>query len=147
MGGKPRARNLFPRLLKELDACDPARAWIGRKGFRGALRKCERGDWMLWLFLRLNHNPKQKASFFNRLNKKLRRRAGDYYIYSVGDLCVWAGLECVNPVEASLSDENRARLKKAADAIREAIDPDMLDSLQNKVTAKENRYWLAERRR
>jgi hypothetical protein len=35
--------------LIELDACKPAREWVGDMDFATAWETCERGDWMLWL--------------------------------------------------------------------------------------------------
>ena len=41
------------RLLKILNACTEARAWVGRHTLQWAWEHCERGDWMEWLADRL----------------------------------------------------------------------------------------------
>jgi hypothetical protein len=38
----------FAEYLQKAGACREARAWVGRKDFPTAWRKCKRGDWMLW---------------------------------------------------------------------------------------------------
>jgi hypothetical protein len=43
-------------ILKELDACEEAIKWCAENKFKTieeAWEKCERGDWMLWLYRRL----------------------------------------------------------------------------------------------
>jgi hypothetical protein len=43
-------------ILKELDACEEAIKWCAENKFKTieeAWEKCERGDWMLWLYKRL----------------------------------------------------------------------------------------------
>jgi len=46
---------LRKRLL-DMDACDPAVAWVGDKDLDTAWRECQRGDWMLWLWGRCEHD-------------------------------------------------------------------------------------------
>ena len=46
---------LRKRLL-DMDACDPAVAWVGDKDLDTAWRECHRGDWMLWLWGRCEHD-------------------------------------------------------------------------------------------
>jgi hypothetical protein len=43
----------FKEQLIELDACKGALEWAGDKTFEDVWKTCERGDWMLWLFHRM----------------------------------------------------------------------------------------------
>ena len=40
--------------LAELDACSPARDWVGDKTLAEAWQTCQRGDWLLWLAAKAN---------------------------------------------------------------------------------------------
>ena len=44
-------------LLKSLDACGPARDWVGDKSSTEAWETCERADWMLWLLAMMADKP------------------------------------------------------------------------------------------
>lgn len=43
----------FKDKLIELNACKSAITWVGDKTLTEAWEKCERGDWMLWLYSKL----------------------------------------------------------------------------------------------
>ena len=40
-------------LLKELNACNPAREWAKNKSVEEIIQQCDRGDWLLWLALEM----------------------------------------------------------------------------------------------
>ena len=50
--------NSTRNLLFNLNACNEATQWLGRKSARTAWRTCERGDWMLWLAVRVDIDRK-----------------------------------------------------------------------------------------
>ena len=43
----------FKEQLIELNACDGAISWVGKKTFKEAWEQAERGDWMLWIYRKL----------------------------------------------------------------------------------------------
>ena len=43
----------FKQQLIELDACNEAILWVGKKTFKEAWEQADRGDWMLWIYRRL----------------------------------------------------------------------------------------------
>ncbi len=43
----------YINLLQRLNACHDAIAWCGDRGSEQAWRECERGDWLLWIAVRL----------------------------------------------------------------------------------------------
>ena len=47
------------KLLIKLDACEDARMWAAEKNFEEIYNTCYRGDWLLWLFVRINPNDLQ----------------------------------------------------------------------------------------
>ena len=47
---------MINKLLKNLDACNEAQAWASNKSWNEIYATCERGDWLLWLFVRTNPN-------------------------------------------------------------------------------------------
>ena len=48
----------FQEYLSNIDACSPARQWVGDRTFEQAWRECERADWMCWII--------QKSGQFDR---------------------------------------------------------------------------------
>ena len=46
----------FEQLLKDLNACNEARLWAKGKTAIEVINDCYRGDWLLWLYKRINHN-------------------------------------------------------------------------------------------
>ena len=46
---------MIDKLLEKLGACDDAKLWAKNKTFKEIFETCERGDWLLWLFVRTNH--------------------------------------------------------------------------------------------
>ena len=46
-------------LLKHLDACKPAVEWAADKTWPEIFETCQRGDWLLWLFRKVNVNDKR----------------------------------------------------------------------------------------
>ena len=51
----------FKEILKELQACDDARIWAADKPIEEVVKECHRGDWMLWLALKLDVDIKLLA--------------------------------------------------------------------------------------
>jgi hypothetical protein len=49
----------FKELLKDLDACKEGIEWLGDRTFKEFYKQCPRGDWMLWLFKRVNPDDLQ----------------------------------------------------------------------------------------
>ena len=47
------------KLLKELDACFPAIEWAADKSWEEIYSTCHRGDWLLWLFKKVNPTDKR----------------------------------------------------------------------------------------
>ena len=43
----------FQQLLIELNACKDAREWAGDKTIEQVVQECHRGDWLLWLALKV----------------------------------------------------------------------------------------------
>jgi len=41
-------------ILKKLNACEPAIKWAGNRTIEEIVRNCERGDWLLWLAIKIN---------------------------------------------------------------------------------------------
>ena len=39
----------FQEYLSNINACSPARQWVGDRTFEQAWRECERADWMCWI--------------------------------------------------------------------------------------------------
>lgn len=39
----------FQDYLKEIEACEEARSWNGKRDLQTCWQECDRGDWMLWL--------------------------------------------------------------------------------------------------
>ena len=50
---------MIDKLLKRLVACPEAREWAKGKTWAEIYSTCERGDWMLWLFVRTNPRNKR----------------------------------------------------------------------------------------
>ena len=44
----------FKELLQNLKACEEAVKWADGKSWEEAYEECERGDWLLWLFQKVN---------------------------------------------------------------------------------------------
>ena len=60
----------FITRLKRLDACSEAIEWLEEKGIdtiEEAWQRCERGDWMLWLYRRFY--PKNKGEILGVVRK------------------------------------------------------------------------------
>jgi hypothetical protein len=45
---------MIDKKLKELRACEDARAWAQGKSWQEIYTTCKRGDWLLWLFAKVN---------------------------------------------------------------------------------------------
>ena len=45
---------MIDKKLKELSACKDARAWAQGKSWQEIYTTCKRGDWLLWLFAKVN---------------------------------------------------------------------------------------------
>lgn len=73
----------FELLLSQLEACKDAREWAKGKSFEEVWTTCHRGDWMLWLF----HRMEDKKGWGDLRNKTL------------------AKVRCVRLVEHLLTDE------------------------------------------
>ena len=73
----------FELLLSQLEACKDAREWAKGKSFEEVWTTCHRGDWMLWLFNRME----DKTGWGDLRNKTL------------------AKVRCVRLVEHLLTDE------------------------------------------
>ena len=43
--------------LIEMNACEEAVVWVGRRGLKKAWAECERADWMLWLCGKMVDKP------------------------------------------------------------------------------------------
>jgi hypothetical protein len=50
------------KLLIELNACEDARTWAADKSWKEIFDTCHRGDWLLWLFKKVNPNDLQKLT-------------------------------------------------------------------------------------
>lgn len=48
----------FQSTLRRMSACPDSRMWVGRKSLRAAWRRCDRGDWMLWLAASAQVDPR-----------------------------------------------------------------------------------------
>jgi len=46
----------FKELLIKLEACENAREWAGEMTIEQVVKKCHRGDWLLWLAVKINVN-------------------------------------------------------------------------------------------
>jgi hypothetical protein len=49
----------FKELVKSLDACKEGVEWLGDRTFKEFYEDCPRGDWMLWLFKKVNPDDLQ----------------------------------------------------------------------------------------
>jgi hypothetical protein len=49
----------FQKLLVRFNACKEAIEWAGNKTWKEVYDTCERGDWLIWLFIRTNENDKR----------------------------------------------------------------------------------------
>ena len=47
----------FDELLESLDACSSAKEWSHKKGLKKAYSRCQRGDWLIWLLMRMSDEP------------------------------------------------------------------------------------------
>jgi len=52
----------FKELLKNLNACNDAKEWASGKPWETIYTTCHRGDWLLWLFRRVNPKDKRALS-------------------------------------------------------------------------------------
>ena len=46
----------FKKILIEMDACEEAVKWVGRKSLKTSWNTCKRSDWMLWLLDQINYD-------------------------------------------------------------------------------------------
>lgn len=67
----------FQRLLARLNACGPARRWVGRRTLRQAWNQCSRPDWLLWLHARLTPAPWAYAALAEAWAGDAATRAAD----------------------------------------------------------------------
>ena len=49
----------FEELLKELNACQEARRWAKKMTIEEIIDKCHRGDWLLWLAVKIKVNERK----------------------------------------------------------------------------------------
>lgn len=64
--------------LIELDACEPAIEWAKNKTWEEIYRQCERGDWLLWLFQKMNPGDLQLITLAKaRCANTVRHLMGD----------------------------------------------------------------------
>jgi len=105
----------FSELLVSLSACSEARQWAVNKTAKQVIKTCHRGDWMLWLYKKLQPNDLQNLTL-----------AKGYCAKTV--IHLMKDERSINAVNAAIAFGNgeisRTELNAAADAAADAAYAD-----------------------
>ncbi|MBK8150844.1 MAG: hypothetical protein IPK58_22235 [Acidobacteria bacterium] len=136
---------MIDNLLKRLAACPEAREWAKGKTWTEIYSTCERGDWLLWLFVRTNpRNKRLRTLAAGRCANTVRHLMTDPRSLAIADAAIAYGEGRIGIAALHKAREESSAATAAAVAVARAAEAARAPEWDSVEWAAAAAAWAAE---